>query len=54
MEDDSRDDSNDSDYVVHDVGEGFHGCGGDMTMELQDVMMLVAIVVVLISRMSNI
>ena len=33
--------------------EGFHVCGGDMTMVLQNVMMLVTEVVVLISWMSN-
>jgi hypothetical protein len=50
----SIDDSNDSDYDVNGVGEGFHGCGIDMTMVHQDVMMLVTIMVVLISWMPNV
>ena len=40
-------------YDVNDVGEGFRGCGGDMTMVLLDVMMLGVLVVVLISWISN-
>jgi hypothetical protein len=50
----SIDDSNDSDYDGNDVGEGFHGCGIDMTMVHQDVMMLVIVKVVLISWMPNV
>ena len=50
----SIDDSNDSDYDVNGVGEGFHGCGIDMTMVHQDVMMLVTVMVVLISWMPNV
>lgn len=51
---DSIDDSNDSDYEVNGVGEGFHGCGIDMTMVHQDVMMLVTVMVVLISWMPDV
>ena len=50
----SIDDSNDSDYDVNGVGEGFHGCGIDMTMVHQNVMMLVTVKVVLISWMPNV
>ena len=50
----SIDDSNDSDYDVNAVGEGFHGCGVDVTMVNQDVMMLVPIMVVLLLWMSNV
>jgi len=35
------------------VAEGSHGCGGDMTMVLRDVLMLVTIIVVLIPWMSK-
>jgi hypothetical protein len=51
---DSIHDSNDSDYEVNGVGEGFHGCGIDMTMVHQDVLMLVTVMVVLISWMPNV
>ncbi len=51
---DSIDDINDSDYEVNGVGEGFHGCGIDMTMMHQDAMMLVTVMVVLISWMPNV
>lgn len=51
---DSIHDSNDSDYEVNGVGDGFHGCGLDMTMVHQDVMMLVTVMVVLISWMPDV
>ncbi len=51
---DSIDGSNDSDYYVDGVGEDFHGCGIDMTMVHQDVIMMVTVIVVLISWMPNV
>ena len=36
------------------MGEGFYGRGGDMTIMLQDVTMMVTEVVVLTSWMSNV
>ena len=54
MDVDSIDDSNDSDYDVNGVSEGFHGCGVDVTMVHQDVMMPVTIIVVLLSWMPNV
>ena len=54
MDVDSVDDSNDSDYDVNGVGESFHGCSVDVTMVHQDAMILVKVMVVLISLISNV